>query len=218
MKTQCAILWDLDGVIVDSGELHYRSFQTILKDYGVEFSYNTFLKSFGQNNDSVLEITLGKKPNPEMKNDVNIRKEEWFCQHIPGNLKMLPGALDWLKWFKENKIPQAIASSAPMENITLSLDEFHLGNYFEAIVSGNQIVGKPDPKVFLRAAASLETVPERCIVIEDSIAGMQGALTGGMRCITVATTHPITAFSQATLQLNRLTDITVPQMCELINN
>ncbi len=155
MKTQCAIVWDLDGVIGDSGELHDRSFQTILKDYGVEFSYNTFLKSFGQNNDSVLEITLGKKPNPEMKNDVNIRKEEWFCQHIPGNLKMLPGALDWLKWFKENKIPQAIASSAPMENITLSLDEFHLGNYFEAIVSGNQIVGNLIQKFFFERQPAL---------------------------------------------------------------
>jgi HAD superfamily hydrolase (TIGR01509 family) len=218
MNTPCAILWDLDGVIVDSADLHYRSFEIIMKSYGYEFPYETFLKSFGRNNDSVLEMTIGKLPDPAMKNDVNFRKEEWFCQHIKGNLKLLPGALDWLKWFKENKIPQAIASSAPMENITLSLDEFQISNYFEAIISGNQIVGKPDPKVFLRAAASLETQPDRCIVIEDSIAGMQGALAGGMRCITVATTHPITEFSLATVQLNRLTDISELQMQALINS
>jgi HAD superfamily hydrolase (TIGR01509 family) len=218
MNSQYAILWDLDGVIVDSGELHYQSFKIVMKEYGFEFPRSVFLENFGRNNDSILEITIGKKPDPIMKDEVNFRKENWFCQHIPGNLKMLPGAMDWIKWFKANRIPQAIASSAPMENITLSLDEFHLGNYFDAIISGNQIVGKPDPKVFLRAAAALETDPSRCIVIEDSIAGMQGALAGGMQCITVTTTHPITAFSQATLPLNQLSDLTEEQIRRLMGS
>ncbi len=217
MGTSCAILWDLDGVIVDSGELHHRSFEIILKEYGIDFPHSMFVKTFGRNNNSVLEMAIGRKPDLEMKETVNLRKEEWFCQHIPGNLKLLPGALEWLKWFRENGIPQAIASSAPMQNITLSLDEFKIGNYFDAIVSGNRIVGKPDPKVFLRAAAALQTDPSRCIVFEDSIAGMQGALAGGMRCITVATTHPITEFAGATLQLERLTDISEQQMRALID-
>jgi beta-phosphoglucomutase len=218
MISPCAIIWDLDGVIVDSADLHFHSFEIVLKSYGYDFPHSVFLESFGRNNDSILELTIGRKPEPEMKADVNFRKEDWFCQHIHGNLKLFSGALDWLKWFKNHNIPQAIASSAPMENITLSMDEFHLGNYFQSIISGNQIVGKPDPKVFLRAAAALETSPDRCIVFEDSIAGMQGALAGGMRCITVATTHPITEFSQATLQLNRLTDLTESQMQSLINS
>ena len=93
MNSQCAILWDLDGVIVDSGELHYQSFKIVMKDYGYEFPYSVFLENFGRNNDSILEITIGKKPDPVMKDEVNFRKENWFCQHIPGNLKMLPGAL-----------------------------------------------------------------------------------------------------------------------------
>jgi sugar-phosphatase len=84
-------------------------------------------------------------------------------------------------------------------------------------VSGNKIVGKPNPKVFLRAAAALQTDPSRCVVIEDSIAGMQGALAGGMRCITVATTHPISAFEKATIRLERLTDITEDQMRDFLN-
>jgi HAD superfamily hydrolase (TIGR01509 family) len=216
MGTSCAILWDLDGVIVDSGDLHHRSFEHVLKDYGIEFPRSMFLKSFGRNNDSVLEMAIGRKPDQEMKEIVNIRKEEWYCQHIAGNLKLLPGALEWLKWFKANGIPQAIASSAPMENITLSLDEFKLGNYFDAVVSGNRIIGKPDPKVFLRAAAALQTDPSQCIVFEDSIAGMQGALAGGMRCITVATTHPVSEFADATIRLEKLTDISEKQMRELL--
>ncbi|GAP20804.1 HAD family hydrolase [Leptolinea tardivitalis] len=217
MNSPCAILWDLDGVIVDSADLHYRSFVFVMREYGYEFPYSQFLKTFGQNNDSVLESAIGRKPEPAMRDDINFRKEEWFCQNIPGNLKLLPGALDWLKWFKQNGFPQAIASSAPMENITLSLDEFQLSNYFDAIVSGNKIVGKPNPKVFLRAAAALQTDPSRCVVIEDSIAGMQGALAGGMRCITVATTHPISAFEKATIRLERLTDITEDQMRDFLN-
>jgi HAD superfamily hydrolase (TIGR01509 family) len=218
MKPQCAILWDLDGVIVDSGELHHKSFEVILAEYGLEFPISTFQKTFGRNNDSVLEMVIGKKPDPEWREIVNFRKEEWFCQHIHGGLKLCPGALKWIKWFDANKIPQAVASSAPMENITRSLDEFQLSNYFQAVVSGNRIVGKPDPKVFLRAAASLETPPEKCIVIEDTIHGMQGAFAGRMRCITVATTLPITEFKDATISLNRLTDLTEKQILDLINS
>jgi beta-phosphoglucomutase-like phosphatase (HAD superfamily) len=218
MNTSCAILWDLDGVIVDSADLHFQSFKIVMKNHGYDFSYSSFLKSFGRNNDSVLEEAIGKKPDEALKNEVNIQKEEWFCQHIPGNMKLFPGAADWLNWFTAHHIPQAIASSAPMENISLSLNEFHLGNYFDAVVSGNRIIAKPDPKVFLRAAAVLETSPKRCIVFEDSIAGMQGALAAGMRCITVATTHPITEFSQATLSLNRLTDLSEKQILTLLDD
>lgn len=217
MGTNCAILWDLDGVIVDSAELHYQSFKVVMADYGVDYPYSTFVKTFGRNNDSVLEMAIGRKPDPEMSRTVNDRKEEWYCRHIPGNLKLLPGALDWLTWFRKNGVPQAIASSAPMENITLSLNEFDLGNYFDAVVSGNRIVGKPDPKVFLRASAALETPPSRCIVFEDSIAGMQGAIAGGMRCVTVATTHPITSFTDATVRVSSLDDLTESQVLELLN-
>lgn len=218
MNTQYAILWDLDGVIVDSGELHFKSFEVVFKEYGIDYPYSTFVKTFGRNNDSVIEAAVGRKPDTAMKEDVSRRKEDWYCHNIHGNLKMLPGALDWLTWFKENGFVQAVASSAPMENITISLDEFHLGNFFDAIVSGCRIVGKPDPKVFLRAAAALETPPAHCIVIEDSIAGLNGALAGGMQCITVATTHPITEFSRASLALNRLTDLTIDQIHRLTSD
>jgi HAD superfamily hydrolase (TIGR01509 family) len=216
MKPQCAILWDLDGVIVDSGELHHRSFEVILADYGLEFPLDVFQKTFGRNNDSVLEMVIGKKPDPAWRDTVNFRKEEWFCQHIHGGLKLCPGALEWIKWFDDKGVPQAVASSAPMENITRSLDEFQISNHFQSLVSGNRIAGKPDPKVFLRAAASLQTPPDRCIVIEDTLHGMQGAFAGGMRCITVATTLPITEFKAATISVNRLTDLSEKQMLDLI--
>jgi HAD superfamily hydrolase (TIGR01509 family) len=218
MNSPYAILWDLDGVIVDSGKIHFKSFVAIFKEYGYEFPYSTFLKTFGRNNDSVIEIAIGRKPDIEMKEDIITRKEDWYCQHIHGRLKMLPGALEWLRWFKANGFPQAIASSAPMENVTRSLDEFRLGNFFDAIISGSRIPGKPDPKVFLRAAAALEINPSRCIVIEDSIAGMQGALAGGMQCITVATTHTRSEFTQATLALDSLTDLTEEQIYSLTRN
>jgi len=210
-----SILWDLDGVIVDSGELHYQSFKAIFEEYGYDYPYSTFIESFGRNNDSVIERAINHKPSRQMKEDIEKRKEEWYCQHIHQNLQMFPGALHWLTWFKFKGFSQAIASSAPMENITRSLDEFQLGNFFDAIISGCRIPGKPDPKVFLRAAAALETPPSRCIVIEDSLAGMQGALAGGMKCITVATTHPRSSFGQASLALERLTDLTEEQIYRL---
>jgi beta-phosphoglucomutase len=218
MKSPFAVIWDLDGVIVDSGRLHYKSFVAIFKVYGYEFPYSTFQKTFGRNNDSVIEEAIGRKPDNAMKEDIIKRKEGWYCDHIHRNLKMLPGAMDWIAWFYGRSIPQAIASSAPMENVTRSLDEFHISNFFEAIISGSRIPGKPDPKVFLRAAAALETDPAHCIVFEDSLAGMQGALAGGMQCVTVATTHPRASFDKATLALERLTDLTEAEMLRLMEN
>lgn len=218
MKSQYAIIWDLDGVIVDSGKLHFKSFVAIFKEYGYDFPYATFQKTFGRNNDSVIEEAIGRKPDTAMKEDIIKRKEGWYCDHIHRNLKMLPGALEWITWFYNQGIPQAIASSAPMENVTRSLDEFHLGNFFEAIISGSRIPGKPDPKVFLRAAAALEIEPSRCIVFEDSLAGMQGALAGGMQCVTVATTHPRSSFDQATIALERLTDLAEADIRRLMKN
>ena len=105
--------------------------------------------------------------------------------------------MDWLDRLRATGIRQAVASSAPPENINTLVDELGIRAYFEAIVSGYDIPGKPDPAVFLKAASEIDLPPQRCIVVEDAVAGVQAAKRAGMRCIAVTTTNPAHALSDA---------------------
>jgi beta-phosphoglucomutase len=102
----------------------------------------------------------------------------------------LPGVLTWLGQFQAWEFKQAITSSAPPENIEFLVVELKIKEYFDEIVSGFDLPGKPNPDVFLNAADSLHINPDNCIIIEDAIAGVEGAKRAGMKCIAVTTTNP----------------------------
>jgi len=97
---------------------------------------------------------------------------------------------DWLRRFDRLGLKQAIASSAPQENIDALLDELGVRRWFAAVVSGATLRGKPDPAVFLLAASLLQVEPGACLVIEDAVAGVEAAKRAGMRCLAVLTTNP----------------------------
>ncbi len=105
----------------------------------------------------------------------------------------------WLQRLQEAGARQAVASSAPMANITALIDELGLRPYFNAIVPGADLPGKPEPVLFLKAAQALGLQPEDCVVIEDAIAGVAAAKRAGMKCIAVMTTNPAEALSAADL-------------------
>ena len=112
---------------------------------------------------------------------------------------------------------QAIASSAPPKNIEVLVQELQIGKYFDAIVSGYDIPGKPDPAVFLKAAQQVEVLPENCVVIEDAVAGVEGAKNAGMKCIAVTTTNVAEALSKADLIFDSLVDFKKDSLLELLD-
>ncbi len=121
---------------------------------------------------------------------ISEKKESLFRELIKGKAEPLPGVLDWLRQFQAWGIKQAITSSAPPENIEVLVAELKIEEFFDAIVSGFDLPGKPNPDVFLKAANTIQMEPENCIVIEDAIAGVEGAKRAGMKCIAVTTTNP----------------------------
>jgi HAD superfamily hydrolase (TIGR01509 family) len=149
------------------------------------------------NNAGILEEVLGHKPAPEFVDDVSERKEGLFRDAVRGRVNPLPGVLNLLRQFKAREIKQAVASSAPRANIALLLDEMQIRDFFAAVLSGYDMPGKPDPQVFLRAADRIGVPAERCVVIEDSIAGVRAAKKAGMRCVAVTTTNPAHLLEQA---------------------
>jgi HAD superfamily hydrolase (TIGR01509 family) len=194
-RTRQGVLWDLDGTLVDSGDYHWRAWRDTMRTEGVEITYQQFLDSFGQKNDRILSTWCGAGITPETIARIGDAKETLYRQlaAIEG-LTPLPGAALWVERLHHAGWRQAIASSAPAENVRVMLDVLHLDHYFDAIVSAEDVTaGKPDPQVFLAAAGKLSVPPAACVVVEDAAAGIEAARRAAMKCIGVSGTAVLPA-------------------------
>ena len=197
MTFKGGVLWDMDGVLVDTGEFHFQAWSQVLPDYSLCMSRELFQSTFGMNNAGVVSTLLRRKPEPEFLAELGEHKEQQFRQVVRGHVRPLPGVRFWLDHLRAEGVPQAIASSAPAANIDVIVDELGLRPYFTAIATGYDLPGKPDPTLFLKAARQIDVPPERCVVVEDAIAGVEAAKRAGMRCIAVTTTNPAPALDGA---------------------
>jgi beta-phosphoglucomutase len=201
------VLWDLDGVLVDTGEFHYVSWRDTLPSYGIPISYELFRKSFGMNNEGVLTFLMGHKPDPDLLAEIENRKESAFRQAIRGHAQLLPGVAFWLESLHNTDVRMAVGSSAPMANVEVLVDETGIRSYFQALISANGKPSKPDPWVFLYAAQQIGALPQACWVLEDAVAGVEAAHRAGMRCLAVTTTNTAEALHSAEIVIDRLDQI-----------
>ena len=183
-----AVLWDLDGTLIDSEEFHWIAWRDTLANCGTSITREQFLSSFGQRNDAVISQLVGAAATPDRIGEIANAKERLYRDLIRKNgIPPLPGVVSWLRRLHEQGWFQAIASSAPRLNIDAVLDALGSAQYFEGIVSAEEVQrGKPDPEVYLTAASRVNTPPARCIVVEDAAAGIEGARRAGMRSIGIS--------------------------------
>jgi beta-phosphoglucomutase len=191
------VVWDMDGVLVDTGVFHYQAWIATFKDYAIPFSWELFRNTFGMNNTGVLTTVLGRVPDPEYLEEIANRKEAAFREIVRGKITAMPGVITWLSQLQVWGFRQAVASSAPMANIEVILEETGLKRYFNTWQTGGNLPGKPSPALFLKAAEVIGVRPVNCVVMEDAVVGVQAAKSAGMRCIAVLTTNPAEALSQA---------------------
>jgi len=201
------VLWDMDGVLVDTGDFHYQAWSSTLDQYRIPYSREKFNETFGMNNWSILALLLGPQLDQDTYEKISNQKEESFRQVIHGKVKLLPGVLKTLENLQSRGIRQAIASCAPPENIAALVDELQLRNHFEAVVSGYAMAGKPAPDVFLAAARAIDINPHECLVIEDAVTGVKGAKRAGMACLAVTNTHPAKSLGEADRVVDSLDEI-----------
>jgi len=182
-----AVLWDLDGTLVDSEEYHWQSWQHAMALDGTPVTHDQFMQTFGQRNETILRGWLGDSVALERINRIADAKEtEYRRLAAEHGLTPLPGAAEWLVRLQAAGWKQAIASSAPRLNVDVMLAALGLERYFDAIVSSEDVTrGKPEPDVFLIAAERLGASPDRCVVVEDAAAGVEAARRAGMRSIGV---------------------------------
>lgn len=205
--TRQGVLWDMDGVMVDTGQAHFQSWVNVLSEYDIPFSREFFRDTFGMNNAGILSILLGDRLTPELLAEIADRKEYLFREAVRGSVEPMPGVIPWLERLQEAGFRQGIASSAPVANIDTLVDELGVRARFDAIVSGVDLPGKPEPILFLKVAGMLHVPPERCVVVEDAVAGVEAAKRAGMSCIAVTTTSPSSALGTADIVVDRLDDL-----------
>ncbi len=186
-----AVLWDMDGVIVDSAPYHQQAWQQIWWEQGIPFSAADFRRTFGQRNDTIIFDVLGPEvPAERMAAIAEAKEVRYRALLVEGGIEPLPGATEWLRRLHARRICQAIVSSAPPENIRAVLQALGADGLFQVTISGEQVRrGKPDPESFLLAARQLGIPPARCVVVEDAPAGLQAAQRAGMAALMVTTSH-----------------------------
>jgi beta-phosphoglucomutase len=209
-----AVIWDVDGTLVDTAELHFRAWVDLCRDLGYDFTRADFAATFGRRNPEIIRHLFGDRFDAAAVDDLGHRKEELYKAAARQGVSLLPGARDLLEGLHAAGFRQAIGSSAPRGNVDLILEMTDSARFFDAISSAEDTQrGKPDPRVFLVAAEKLGVPPRHCVVMEDAVAGVEAARAGGMRCVGVTFVghHPDEALRRAgaDLVVKTLADVSV---------
>lgn len=207
-----AVIFDMDGVLVDSVPLHVKAWNATLGEYGLpSLDYSAYLTALGRTNMDMIVKFLGRNHVDlpvTTRREIVERKERFFRSRIQEEAQAMPGVLDWLRFLANKRIRCAVASSGEMANIVAVLDALDLSDYFSSVLSGARLPkSKPDPMLFSLAAASLGVRPEKCLVIEDAPAGIQAAKAANMLCCALSTTCSSDLLSQADFLLENLAQI-----------
>jgi beta-phosphoglucomutase family hydrolase len=187
-----AVIFDFDGVVIDSHEAHERSWFLLAEELGQTLTRETFVSTFGQRNESILPfLGWAEEGDRERIQQLGDRKESLYREILRADgIEPLPGVVALLEDLKSNGIPCAIGTSTPRANVECVLDLTGLGGLFRDIAASEDVSrGKPDPEVFLKAAAKLGAAPAECVVIEDAHVGIRAAKAAGMKAVAVTTTH-----------------------------
>jgi len=179
-----AVIFDMDGVIVDSEPLHIKAERKTLGPFGLDISDEEFHAYMGQTPRILLKGMI-------QKYNLDTAIDDLYAVHIQNLLSLyrdevepIPGALELVSQLKENRISLALASSSDFDLINVVLEKFGLTDTFKAVTSGQELDRvKPFPDIFLKTSERLNIPPKECVVIEDSTSGIRAAKAAGMTCM-----------------------------------
>ncbi|MHB8900903.1 MAG: HAD family hydrolase [Thermoguttaceae bacterium] len=189
-KAEIAVIFDMDGVLIDTFEAHFESWQVATRLEGLEMSRSQFAETFGRTSREIITFLWPQKSaDADAVRELDDRKEEAFRQIIAERFPPMGGAKELLQQLAAGGFGLAVGSSAPPANVAMVIERLGAGELFGAVVTGQDVSrGKPDPQVFLLAAERLAVSPRRCVVVEDAPLGLDAARAAGMRCVGMAST------------------------------
>ena len=201
-----ALIFDMDGVLIHSTDLHIRAWVTYLGRHGIEDT-SVIHRMLGKRNDEIVYDVFGRELPEKVMLEHGAAKERLYRELMEPVLEQhyVAGARELVHAAHRVGILMALATNAEPLNVDFVLDGSNLKPLFSVIVDGHQVTNaKPHPEIFLTAAGLLGVRPENCIIFEDSPGGVQAALSSGGRVVALLTTEP--EYSQAALAIADFTD------------
>ena len=213
------IIFDMDGVLIDSYHAHFQSWAIMAEMYGESITEDDFARLFGRTSRSIIAmIWEGLHFSDEKIAEMDVMKEKDFRDIIKNDFPAMPGAVNLLQSIADTGCRLAVGSSGPIENISLVIEKLGAENLFDAIVTGNDVQrGKPDPEVFLIAADRLGLPPAQCLVVEDAEPGVAAAKNAGMAVAGLLSTgHQPHELANANLTVPSLAELSPEKLAGLI--
>lgn len=216
-RTARGVIFDMDGVLIDSAKPHLESWKLLAEEIGGEVTEARFAATFGRQNRDIVPMLFGPMGEDRVR-QLSDRKEELYRGLVRERPPIVAGAVELVRALSDRGFRLAIGSSGPRANIDLALGAMGVAALFRAVVSAADVTrGKPDPQVFRVAAERLNLPPSRCVVIEDAPVGIEAAKAAGMRAVAVLLHHPRSAFSAADKIVDKLDAITVDSLSSLLD-
>lgn len=202
------VIFDLDGVLVDSGWAHKQAWFDLAEREGLEMSDEFFYGTFGMQNAQIIPLLVGRDLSSDEFEELSDWKEQRYRDLISDKLVLPPGAERLLIELKENGFLLAIGSSAPKANLDLILQRLKLNHYIGVCITKEDVTrGKPAPDTFLQAAQKLSLAPRYCIVVEDAVPGIEAGKAAGMSVVALTTTRDRADLLEADIIVNGLDEL-----------
>jgi len=214
-----AVIFDMDGVLVDSHEAHFEAWKRLAGRLGRTITKEGFATVFGRKNRDIIKALWGDGVLEDETEALGDWKEDQYREILRENFPAMDGAAELLDALKAAGFLLAVGSSGPPENVRIVLEGLGRARLFDATVTGAEVkVGKPDPEVFLKASEKLGIHPRCCAVVEDAVAGVEAARRAGMTPIALVGTAPRETLAEAgaDLVVESLRDLTPDRISGLI--
>lgn len=205
--SQLAVIFDMDGVLVDSYHAHHESWVQLYGELGFTYTEQQFAADFGRTSRDILRRTLHEELSDERVCELDDRKEALYRDIIRQNFPAMDGVEELLDALVSGGFHLAVGSSGPPENVELVLEKMGRGRFAATVTGGDVTRGKPDPQVFFIAAERLQVPPASCVVVEDAPHGVEAANRAGMASIALTGTTSRDHLSMADLVVDNLREL-----------
>ena len=178
------VIFDIDGVLMNSNPAHLESWRILGKEDGFDFTPRLFQETFGQRSDAILANHWGRPLTDGEAQEMAERKERIYREMVEKNFPAMPGAVDFVRSLARRGIPLSVGSSGPAINVDFVVGRLGILPCLKGVVSGTDVPqAKPAPDIFLACARKMGLPPNRCVAIDDSASGVAAAKSAGMKII-----------------------------------
>ena len=222
-RNNFAVIFDIDGTMVNNTPYHRDAWFQLCRRYDIPLDHQSYHeKIHARSNDKIVPNLFGPDVDEAFILKIELEKERIYRDSFRPVMQETPGLVALLETLHKKQIPCAAASNSPKANVDFVLDELGVRDYFDAVIYRDLVkVGKPDPELFLKAAAGLDIAPERCLVLEDSASGFKAARAANMPYIAItygADPHELTEAHDAAAVYKDFTSITLEKLLELMSH